>query len=71
MKWMYYLYTTGPGQRKEIHASPLQASVEQLKGLPPALIQVAESTSCATKVRRTVASWTKRAFRSRRFVTTG
>ena len=32
-----------PGQRKEIYASPLQATVEQLKGLPPALIQVAES----------------------------
>jgi acetyl esterase/lipase len=43
MKWMWDLYTTDPNQRKEIYASPLQASVEQLKGLPPALIQVAES----------------------------
>jgi len=43
MKWMYDLYTTDPEQRKEIYASPLQATVEQLKGLPPALIQVAES----------------------------
>lgn len=43
MKWMYDLYTTDPGQRKEIYASPLQATIEQLKGLPPALIQVAES----------------------------
>jgi acetyl esterase len=43
MKWMWDLYTTDPKQRKEIYASPLQASVEQLKGLPPALIQVAES----------------------------
>jgi len=43
MKWMYDLYTTDPKQRKEIYASPLQATVEQLKGLPPALIQVAES----------------------------
>jgi acetyl esterase len=42
MKWMHDLYTTEP-QRKEIHASPLQATIEQLKGLPPALIQVAES----------------------------
>ena len=42
MKWMHDLYTTEP-QRKEIYASPLQATVEQLKGLPPALIQVAES----------------------------
>lgn len=43
MKWMWDLYTTDPNQRKEIYASPLQASIEQLKGLPPALIQVAES----------------------------
>ena len=43
MKWMWDLYTTDPKQRKEIYASPLQANVEQLKGLPPALIQVAES----------------------------
>jgi acetyl esterase/lipase len=43
MKWMYDLYTTDPNQRKEIYASPLQATVEQLKGLPPVLIQVAES----------------------------
>lgn len=43
MKWMWDLYTSDPNQRKEIHASPLQATVEQLKGLPPALIQVAES----------------------------
>jgi acetyl esterase len=43
MKWMYDLYTTDRDQRREIYASPLQATVEQLKGLPPALIQVAES----------------------------
>ena len=43
IKWMWDLYTTDPNQRKEIYASPLQATVEQLKGLPPALIQVAES----------------------------
>jgi len=43
MKWMYDQYTTDPDQRQEIHASPLQATVEQLKGLPPTLIQVAEN----------------------------
>src|SRR5215470_378939 len=43
MKWMWDLYTTDPKQRKEIYASPLQATLDQLKGLPPALIQVAES----------------------------
>jgi len=43
MKWMWDLYTTDPKERKEIYASPLLASVEQLKDLPPALIMVAES----------------------------
>jgi acetyl esterase/lipase len=40
---MYDLYTTDPKERQEIYASPLQATVAQLQGLPPALIQVAES----------------------------
>ena len=43
MKWMYDLYIQNPEERKNVYASPLQASIEQLKGLPPALIQVAES----------------------------
>jgi len=43
MKWMWDLYTTDPKERKQIYASPLEASVDQLRGLPPALIQVAES----------------------------
>ncbi|MBD1864498.1 MULTISPECIES: alpha/beta hydrolase [Trichocoleus] len=43
MKWMYDMYIPDPEKRKDIYASPLQATVEQLKGLPPALIQVAES----------------------------
>lgn len=43
MKWMYDMYIPDPSQRKDIFASPLQADVEQLRGLPPALIQVAEN----------------------------
>jgi acetyl esterase len=43
MKWMYDMYIKDPEKRSDIHASPLQASIEQLKGLPPALIQVAEN----------------------------
>jgi acetyl esterase len=43
MKWMYDMYTISAKERKEIYASPLQASIEQLQGLPPALIQVAEN----------------------------
>jgi acetyl esterase/lipase len=43
MKWMYDMYIPDAEKRKDIHASPLQATAEQLKDLPPALIQVAES----------------------------
>lgn len=43
MKWMYDMYIADPEQRKDVHASPLQASVEQLTGLPPALIVTGES----------------------------
>lgn len=42
MQWFWDNYTTDPKQRAEIYASPLQASVEQLKGLPSALVQTAE-----------------------------
>jgi acetyl esterase len=42
MKWMFDLYAND-AQRQEIYVSPLQATLAQLKGLPPALIQVAES----------------------------
>lgn len=43
MKWMYDMYIKDPEKRKDPYASPLQASIEQLQGLPPALIQVAEN----------------------------
>lgn len=43
MKWMYDMYIKDPAQRADIHASPLQASIDQLRGLPPTLIQVAEN----------------------------
>lgn len=42
MKWFWDNYTTNPKQRAERFASPLQATTEQLKGLPPALVQTAE-----------------------------
>ena len=42
MKWFWDAYTTDPKQRQEIYASPLQATPDQLKGLPPALVQTAE-----------------------------
>ena len=42
MKWFWDNYTRDQAARREVHASPLQASTEQLRGLPPALIQTAE-----------------------------
>lgn len=42
MAWFWDNYTTDPAQRAQITASPLRALPEQLAGLPPALVQVAE-----------------------------
>jgi acetyl esterase/lipase len=42
MNWFWDSYTTDTAERAQIHASPLQASAEQLKGLPAALVQTAE-----------------------------
>lgn len=42
MQWFWDSYTTDPKERNDIHASPLRASLDQLKGLPPALVQTAE-----------------------------
>jgi acetyl esterase/lipase len=41
MKWFWDNYTTDPNARAEIYASPLRAMTEELRGLPPALVQVA------------------------------
>ncbi|WP_439382169.1 alpha/beta hydrolase [Amycolatopsis lexingtonensis] len=38
MKWFWDAYTTDPAQRAEKYASPLQASLDDLKGLPRTLI---------------------------------
>lgn len=43
MKWMFDQYTTDQKERESIYISPLNASLEQLKGLPPTLIEVAEN----------------------------
>ena len=43
MMWFWDQYTANPGERTQITASPLRANVEQLKGLPPALIITAEA----------------------------
>lgn len=43
MKWFWDQYTSSSEQRNEITASPLKATIEQLRGLPPALIITAEA----------------------------
>jgi acetyl esterase/lipase len=43
MKWMWDQYTTDLEARKETHASLINNTIDQLKGLPPALLQVAEN----------------------------
>ncbi|MGY5883427.1 alpha/beta hydrolase [Modestobacter lacusdianchii] len=43
MQWFWDQYTTDPAQRAEITASPLRASTEQLRGLPQAMVVVAEA----------------------------
>jgi acetyl esterase len=43
MEWYWDQYTTDPAERAEITASPLRASLDDLAGLPPAMIIVGEA----------------------------
>lgn len=43
MMWFWDSYIPNPEERKFRYASPLQATLDQLKGLPPTLVQVAEN----------------------------
>jgi acetyl esterase len=43
MQWFWDQYTTDQHQRSESTASPLRASLEELTGLPPALVVVGEA----------------------------
>ncbi|QFR03069.1 alpha/beta hydrolase [Streptomyces phaeolivaceus] len=43
MRWFWDQYTTDEAERAQITASPLRASVEQLKDLPPALVITGEA----------------------------
>ncbi|MEU5181958.1 alpha/beta hydrolase [Streptomyces longwoodensis] len=38
MKWFWDAYTTDPAERKQHYASPLQATLDQLRGLPTTLV---------------------------------
>ena len=43
MEWMWDMYIPNPEDRKQKYVSPVNATLDELKGLPPALIQVAEN----------------------------
>jgi acetyl esterase/lipase len=43
MQWFWDQYTTDENERAQITASPLRATVDQLTGLPPALVITAEA----------------------------
>ncbi|KSZ56973.1 esterase [Rhodococcus pyridinivorans KG-16] len=43
MKWFWDQYTTDETERAQITASPLRATIDQLSGLPPALVITAEA----------------------------
>jgi acetyl esterase/lipase len=43
MEFGWNIYAPSASTRKEPYAAPLQASIERLRGLPPALIQTAEN----------------------------
>jgi acetyl esterase/lipase len=43
MQWFWDAYLPDLEKRKEIYASPLEAKVKELRGLPPALVQTAEN----------------------------
>ncbi|MBQ0850411.1 alpha/beta hydrolase [Streptomyces sp. BH-SS-21] len=43
MEWFWDAYTTDPAERAQITASPLRATLDDLRGLPPALVIVDEN----------------------------
>jgi acetyl esterase len=43
MQWFWDQYTSDPAQREEVTASPLRATIDQLRDLPPALVITAEA----------------------------
>ncbi len=53
MEWFWDAYTTDPAERAQITASPLRATLEDLRGLPLARSSSwTRTTCCATRARR-------------------
>ncbi len=42
MIWFWDNYTKNAVERSQVYASPLRATIERLRGLPPALVETAE-----------------------------
>ena len=63
MEWFWDAYIPPRPSATEITASPNQATIEQLKGLPPTLLLVDEADVLATRARRTPPSSAWRASR--------
>jgi dienelactone hydrolase len=64
MQWYWDQYTTDPAARAQITASPLRASLEDLAGLPPAMIIVGEADPLRDEARPTPPSSARPACRS-------
>ena len=43
MEWFWNNYTTDAAARNTVYVSPLKASIEELRGLPPTLVVTAEN----------------------------
>jgi acetyl esterase/lipase len=56
MAWFWNAYLPDVAKRVDIHVSPLNASLEQLRDLPPRWSSPTRTTCCATRVRPMVAS---------------
>jgi acetyl esterase len=56
MKYGWDLYAPDAAARNNPYVSPLRASLQQLQGLPPALVVTRRTIRCATKARPTPAS---------------
>ena len=51
MKYGWDLYVPDSATRNNPYVSPLRASLQELNGLPPALVITSENVRCATKAR--------------------